>query len=103
MRHSDRFGLGLTLFVLGLTINACPAPAQTMSFFRQFRTPGISGATAIAADASGVYVFGNKAAPSGGQATAGVRKYTSGGAELWSREFGAPYNSITLWTAAAGA
>ena len=100
MRHYNRFGLILTLFALGLAIGVCPAQGQTMSFFRQFRTPGIGGATAVAADASGIYVFGNKAAPAGGQATAGVRKYDSGGVELWTREFSAPHKDITLWKAA---
>jgi len=28
---------------------------QTISYFRQFSTPGIGGATAVAADASGIH------------------------------------------------
>ena len=63
-----------------------PMQAQTMSFFRQFTAPGIDSASAVAADASGIYVIGNGASP-GGLNSAGVRKYDSRGNELWTREF----------------
>ncbi len=90
-----RFGLVFTLFA-GLAISTRPAQGQTISFFRQFSTPGFGGATAVAADASGVYVFGSRTAPEGGQATGGVRKYDSRGNEMWTREFRVPYRDMAL-------
>jgi uncharacterized protein (TIGR03437 family) len=74
---------GLLLFAFA--IGAVPGAAQTISFFQNFTTPAIDRATAVAADGSGVYVFGNKYDGRGG-GTAGLRKYDSRGAELWTRE-----------------
>jgi uncharacterized protein (TIGR03437 family) len=62
--------------------------AQTMSFFREFTTPGMDRALAVTADASGIYVIGSRPSP-GGLISTGIRKYDSRGNELWSRELGA--------------
>src|SRR6185503_4020428 len=68
-------------------------------FFRQFSTPGIDRATAVAADASGIYVIGNRGFSQGG----GVRKYDSRGNELWTRELSVPARSLQVVGAAADA
>ncbi|MEO7648937.1 MAG: hypothetical protein ABIZ80_00580, partial [Bryobacteraceae bacterium] len=78
-----------------------PMQAQTMSFLRQFTTPGTDRAAAIAADGSGIYVIGNRPAEQGLQAGAGVRKYDSRGAELWTREFSVPTSARVTLSAAA--
>src|SRR5689334_8203047 len=81
-----------------------PMQAQTMSFFRQFTTPGIDRAIAVAADTSGIYVAGNGPVEQGVQARAGIRKYDSRGVELWTREFSMPTGArLTLSAAAADA
>jgi uncharacterized protein (TIGR03437 family) len=72
---------------------------QTISFFRQFETPGMDRATAVAVDGSGIYVIGNKGFSQGG----GVRKYDSRGNELWTREFSVPGESVHFAGAAADA
>ena len=54
-----------------------PTAGQTLSFFRT--TPGMDPATAVATDASGIYVIGN-----------GLRKYDSLGNELWTRGLSGP-------------
>jgi uncharacterized protein (TIGR03437 family) len=96
--------LAFTLVALGLAIGARPMPGQTISFFRQFTTPGMDRATGVAADASGVYVIGNRPAPPGGGGGSGVRKYDSRGNELWTREFSAPApGNVQLIQAAADA
>jgi hypothetical protein len=41
-----------------LSIIACPIQGQTISLFREFTTPAIDRAAAVAADGSGVYVAG---------------------------------------------
>src|SRR5689334_10708899 len=61
------------------------AQAQIIDYFQHFTTPAIESATAVAADSSGVYVFGNK-----GSDIASVRKYDSGGKELWTRTISPP-------------
>jgi uncharacterized protein (TIGR03437 family) len=91
------------LFSLGLAIGARPMHGQTISYFRQFSTTGIAGATTVAADASGIYVFGSRTAPPGGQATGGIRKYDSRGNELWTREFTVPHTYVSLSKAAVDA
>src|SRR4051812_34610295 len=68
-------------------IGAHSMEAQSSTFFREFNTPGMDWAAAVAADASGIYVIGNKPPSPGGQRHAGVRKYDSQGNELWTREF----------------
>jgi len=78
-------GLAFTLIALGLAITTRPMHGQTISYFRQFTTPGMDRAAGVAADASGIYVIGNRPSPQGG--SAGVRKYDSRGNELWTREF----------------
>src|SRR5437762_2860794 len=65
-----------------------PIQAQTMSFFRQFTTPGMDRAIAVAADASGVYVFGRDFPPNASY----LRKYSPDGAEVWTTRFGDPNN-----------
>src|SRR5687767_12421142 len=99
LRHTC-CGLMFTLCSLGLAILARPMHGQTISYFRQFSTPGIAEATAVAADASGIYVFGSRTVPPGGQATGGIRKYDSRGNELWTREFNVPHSYVSLWKAA---
>ena len=97
MSRSKRFGLVFTLAALGLAISAHPAQGQTMSFFRQFTTPWMDRAVAVAADASGIYVAGNKPGP-GGPVSAGLRKYDSRGNEVWTREFSDPAGgNVTLY------
>ena len=64
--------------------------SQTISFNHQFTTPGIDRATAVAADASGIYVIGNRPSSQGGPGRGGVRKYDPLGNELWTQEFSAP-------------
>jgi uncharacterized protein (TIGR03437 family) len=80
--------LNIFRYVVAVAIGAVPAQGQTMSFFRQFTTPGMDRAIAVAADASGIYVAGNRPAP-GGPGSTGVRKFDSRGNELWTREFSA--------------
>lgn len=94
------FRLVFTLLSLGLVIGAGPMHGQTISYFRQFSTPGIAGATAVTAGASGIYVFGSNTAPPGGHATGGIRKYDSRGNEAWTREFTVPHSYVSLSTAA---
>src|SRR5687768_7812618 len=77
----------LLLIVLVLSSMTGPAQAQTISFNHQFTTPGIDRATAVAADASGIYVIGDRPSPRGFAGKAGVRKYDPLGNELWTREF----------------
>ena len=80
-------GLTFTLIALGLAFITRPMRAQAITFFRQFITPAIDQATAVAANASGIYVIGSRqAAPAG----AGISKYDSLGNELWTREIGVP-------------
>ena len=82
-----------TIIALGLAIGAGPMGAQTISFFRHLPTPGMDRATAVAADASGIYVIGGGA----------VRKYDSLGKELWTRESsGAAVQLSRAAVAAAG-
>src|SRR5256885_2039057 len=50
-----------------------PMQAQTMSFFRQFTTPGFDRAIAVAADASGIYLIGNRPTAAGRPSSASVR------------------------------
>ena len=61
LRHSY-FGLAFTLLPLWLAIGTHPMPGQTMSFLRQFTTPGMVYSTAVAADTSGIYVLLNRPA-----------------------------------------
>ena len=82
--------LGFMLIALGMSISTGSAQGQTMSFNYQFTTPGIDRATAVAADASGIYVVGNRPSPQGSPGRAGVRKYDKFGNELWTREFTSP-------------
>jgi uncharacterized protein (TIGR03437 family) len=91
----------LPLLLAAMAIS--PMQAQTMSFFRQFTTPGIDRAIAVAADASGINVIGNRPA-AGGESSAGVRKYDSRGNELWTREFSVSASgNVRLFSAAADA
>ena len=81
---------------LGLALGTGQAHGQTMSLLRQFSAPSFERATAVAADASGIYVTGN-----GRSAQAGLRKYDALGNELWTREFSAPQLSALLAVAVA--
>src|SRR5947209_16362555 len=65
----------IQLVVSGLM--AVQMAGQTLTFFRP--TPGISRATAVAVNASGIYVSGT-----------GVGKYDSVGNELWTRGANGP-------------
>src|SRR5947208_5937072 len=83
-----------------LAIGALPMRAQTVSFYRPFTTPAIDYAAAVAADASGIYVMGNKWGALPGESSAGIRKYDSLGNELWTREIRATTGrSITVLSA----
>src|SRR5262252_256201 len=71
-------GFGSVLIVLGWTICACHSHGQTLSFQRQFNVPEMNQTTAVAADASGVYVIGiNWRSSNLGRS--GLRKYDSSG------------------------
>ena len=89
---------GLILIALGPAVQG-----QTISFFRDFSTPQMNRASAMAVDATGVYVFGTRPATvAGGQSAAGVRKYDGAGNELWTRDFNPPASgNITFLSAAA--
>jgi len=74
---------------------------------RQFGTPSVDQAMAIAADATGVYVAGSTSGAFAGQTSIGmedafVRKYDSNGNELWTRQFGTPSSDQVLGMAADG-
>ena len=58
MRRSMCCSFGFILITFGPAIVPRPLQGQTISFFREFSTPQIDRASAIAADATGVYVFG---------------------------------------------
>lgn len=47
-------GVVSLLLALGLAASTRPMPGQTMSFLRQFTTPGMVYSTAVAADTSGI-------------------------------------------------
>jgi hypothetical protein len=69
------------------------AAAQTPEWTRQFGSAGHDRATAVAVDASGVYVAGATEGALPGQTSAGsidafLRKYDRAGTELWTRQFG---------------
>jgi hypothetical protein len=71
------------------------AAAQTPEWTRQFGSAGHDRATAVAVDASGVYVAGATEGALPGQTSAGsidafLRKYDFAGTELWTRQFGSP-------------
>jgi len=74
-----------TIVALGLAIGAIPMRGQTISFFSHFSASGMDNATAVAADSSGIYVFGN-----GPDRGAWMRKFDSMGNVLWTREFSSP-------------
>jgi hypothetical protein len=78
-------GIVLSILLTCEAICIRPIEGQTLSFLRQFTTPGIDRATAVAADASGIYVVGNRAF--GVDQGGGVRKYDSRGNELWTTGF----------------
>jgi hypothetical protein len=73
--------LAFTLIALGLAITTRPMHGQTISYFRQFSTPGIAAGATVTADTSGIYVFESRPVPPGGHATGGIRKYDSRGDE----------------------
>lgn len=85
MLRSMCCSFGFILIASGPGIGTRPLQGQTISFFREFTTPQIDRASAIAADASGIYVVGDR--PLG---KAGVRKYDPLGNELWTKEFTGP-------------
>ena len=96
------FGRIFMLFSLALAAGGRPMHGQTISYFRQFSTPGIAGAK-VAADASGIYVFESRSVPPGGQATGGIRKFDARGNEMWTREFKVPHSYVSLPAAAVDA
>jgi hypothetical protein len=60
---------------------------------RQFGSEGLDQASAVTADATGVYVVGTTEGTLPGQSSAGsfdafIRKYDRKGVELWTRQFG---------------
>lgn len=78
--------ISIIQFVLS-TVMLTQTAGQTLSFFRPI--PGMDRATAVAANASGIYVAGS-----------GVGKYDSQGNELWTRRVNGP--GFGLATDAAG-
>lgn len=80
----------LLVLVTGEAICTRPIEGQTISIFRQFSTPEIDRAAALAVVASGIYVIGNRSPRQGGLWRAGVRKYDGRGSELWTREVSVP-------------
>ncbi len=91
LRHRG-FSFVFVLVALGLAISASPAQGQTISFLRQFAAPGFRGASAVATDTSGVYVFGSDG---------GARKFDARGNELWTRQFGPSEGLRVLFRGAA--
>src|SRR5262249_42757644 len=79
-----------TSLAIACALAGNPAWGQTISFFRQFSAPSLQRATAVAANASGVYVIGNSPLLHGGSYQGSVRKYDSQANELWAREFSVP-------------
>ena len=90
MLRSMCCSFGFFLVALGAGIATRPMQGQTMSFFREFSTPQMDRASAIAADATGVYLFGDRPASNGSPGSAGVTKFDSRGNQLWTRPFSAP-------------
>jgi uncharacterized protein (TIGR03437 family) len=71
--------------------------AGNVLWTRQFGTSAADFGSSVAADSSGVYVFGSTFGTFPGQANAGdddvfVRKYDTAGNVLWTRQFGSPEN-----------
>lgn len=84
--------LGSTTF-LALLLSASTSFSQNIAWIRQFGTSSIALADAVAAEQTGVYVSGfvEGALPEqidAGGGDAFVRKYSSGGEVLWTRQFG---------------
>jgi uncharacterized protein (TIGR03437 family) len=90
MLRSMCCSFGFFLIALGSGIGARPMHGQTISFFREFSTPQMDRASAIVADATGVYLFGERPASDGSLGSAAVSKFDSRGNQLWTRPFSAP-------------
>ncbi len=88
MFQKTGFKFGSILITLGLAIGARPLPGQTISFSREFSSPQIDRASAITADPTGVYLFGERLTTDG--RVGAVIKYDSQGNQLWTRPFSAP-------------
>lgn len=83
------------LISISLSVLSISAEVQSISWLRQFGTAAEDAGSAVAADASGIYVVGNTRGRFAGQSKTGrhdafIRKYNAGGSELWTRQFGAP-------------
>jgi uncharacterized protein (TIGR03437 family) len=76
---------------------------QTISFFRQFTALGLSFATNVVADSSGVYVFGNGPGAQGAPPGAAFRKFDSSGREVWTRQISNPILGVEQARKVAGA
>src|SRR5688572_10836043 len=87
----------VTLIAFGANVGVRLVQGQTVSFFRQIVTPGMEMSAAVAADASGVYVFGSGSRT----AEAGLSKYDSRGNELWTRAFRTPGGGLVSFRKAA--
>jgi hypothetical protein len=83
-----RTSVGLILAGVGMCL--CPAYGQTMSFVREFIT-GWSGApnTAVA-DATGIYLIGNRCGSGPPRCQTELSRYDFNGNELWTRAFTSP-------------
>lgn len=73
------------------------APGGTLVWSRQFGTPDHDGAYVVATDSGGNvivggYTYGDLEGASAGGADAFVRKYSSAGAIVWTRQFGTPWD-----------
>jgi uncharacterized protein (TIGR03437 family) len=93
---------GFALILIGLGVPGVGSVfGQTISFLRQFTTPAMDRADAVAADATGIYVIGNRPELTGHPDRAAVRKYDTSGNELWTREFSAAGRGIRFLKAAS--
>ena len=93
---SDKKGLAVnrkqSSILTVAAIAAGSASGQTISFLDTFNTPSISRVSALAADRSGIYIFGSR--PEARRA--GVRKYDPSGVALWTRELEAEFVSRAI-------
>src|SRR5436305_13659933 len=79
MLRSMCCSFGFILIAFGPGIGTRPLQGQTISLFREFSTPQIDRASAITADATGVYVFGERPASDDSLSSAAVSKFDSRG------------------------
>ncbi len=96
MLRNTCFSLLCALAAFDSAAFGVPVEGQPISFFRQFGRPGMDRAVAVAADATGIYLIGDRP-----PWQSGVRKYDREGNELWTREFSVPAGGAQVIGAAA--